>query len=65
MRVEEAPIPRSNDTTLESENGEEKQWEFSHFDPPLYKQRYEAVLEILSDKKWVRAIARVVDFGCA
>lgn len=35
------------------------------FDPPLYKQRYERALEVLTNKKWQSHIKKVVDFGCA
>lgn len=35
------------------------------FDPPVYKQRYEAVLKTLLDNRWRKHIRKVVDFGCA
>lgn len=35
------------------------------FDPPVYKQRYEAVLKILLDDRWRSYIHKIVDFGCA
>lgn len=35
------------------------------FDPPVFKQRYEAVLKILLDDRWREHIRKVVDFGCA
>lgn len=44
---------------------EENRVEGKLFDPPLYRQRYEAVLDILSDERWTYAMSRVVDFGCA
>lgn len=35
------------------------------FDPPVYKQRYEAVLKVLLDDRWRKYIRKIVDFGCA
>lgn len=35
------------------------------FDPPVYKQRYERVSDILTDEKWINSIEKIVDFGCA
>lgn len=35
------------------------------FDPPVYKQRYEAVQRILVDERWRSSIRKIVDFGCA
>lgn len=35
------------------------------FFPPLYRQRYETVKEILNDERWSPPIASVVEFGCA
>ncbi|KAK3912606.1 Small RNA 2'-O-methyltransferase [Frankliniella fusca] len=35
------------------------------FYPPLYRQRYEVVREILKDKRWSPPPAKVVEFGCA
>lgn len=34
------------------------------FDPPVYKQRYEAVLKVLLDGKWGKHVRKMVDFGC-
>lgn len=35
------------------------------FFPPLYRQRYETVREILKDERWCPPPATVVEFGCA
>lgn len=35
------------------------------FDPPAYKQRYEAVLKVLLDDRWRKHVHKIVDFGCA
>lgn len=35
------------------------------FDPPVYKQRYEAVLKVLLDDRWRKHIHKIVDFGCS
>ncbi|KAJ8971921.1 hypothetical protein NQ317_008705 [Molorchus minor] len=35
------------------------------FDPPVFRQRYGKVYEILLDEKWRKQVKTVVDFGCA
>lgn len=35
------------------------------FDPPVYKQRYEAVQRVIVDERWRSGIQKLVDFGCA
>ena len=30
------------------------------FDPPLYKQRYSTVMELLQDERWIQAMNRIV-----
>ena len=30
------------------------------FDPPLYKQRYSTVMEVLQDERWIQAMNRIV-----
>lgn len=35
------------------------------FDPPVYKQRYEAVQRVLLDERWRKYVHKVVDFGCS
>ncbi|XP_030759035.1 uncharacterized protein LOC115884554 [Sitophilus oryzae] len=35
------------------------------FDPPVYRQRYERVYEILIDPRWRNKICKLADFGCA
>lgn len=35
------------------------------FDPPVYRQRYEAVLKVLLDERWRSCIHKIVDFGCS
>ena len=47
------------------EPGSEAAFEFKAFDPPLYKQRYEVVFDKLKDERWIQAMSRVVDLGCA
>ena len=45
--------------------GTENYFEFQvAFSPPLYRQRYVKVCEILKDPRWVKAMSRVVEFGC-
>lgn len=33
------------------------------FNPPLYRQRYMKIAEILADERWVFGMSRIVDFG--
>lgn len=35
------------------------------FDPPVYKQRYEAIQRVIVDERWRSSIQKLVDFGCA
>ncbi|XP_076258447.1 hen1 methyltransferase isoform X2 [Rhynchophorus ferrugineus] len=35
------------------------------FDPPVYRQRYGKVYEILIKEKWRKNLKKLVDFGCA
>ena len=45
--------------------GTENYFEFQvAFSPPLYRQRYVKVMEILKDPRWIKAMSRVVEFGC-
>ena len=30
------------------------------FDPPLYKQRYSTVMELLQDERWIQGMTRIV-----
>ena len=60
-------IEDSLDTGDSSEPGEgtEAAFEFQvAFNPPLYRQRYLKVCELLKDERWMLAINRVVEFGC-
>lgn len=34
------------------------------FHPPLYVQRYNAVMNRLADPKWTKKLKKLVDFGC-
>lgn len=34
------------------------------FDPPVYEQRYCAVIQILEDMRWINEIKKVTEFGC-
>lgn len=34
------------------------------FDPPVYRQRYGKVYEILIKEKWKKDLKKLVDFGC-
>lgn len=34
------------------------------FDPPVYEQRYCAVIQILEDLRWIKEIKKVTEFGC-
>ncbi len=51
--------------SVESEDTPEKRWEVGHFDPPLYRQRYDKVLTLLQNDLWKNVMSRVADFGCA
>ncbi|XP_050293482.1 uncharacterized protein LOC126734015 isoform X2 [Anthonomus grandis grandis] len=35
------------------------------FDPPVYRQRFRKICEILSEEKWKSQLKKIVDFGCA
>eukprot|EP00095_Tigriopus_kingsejongensis_P007341 maker-scaffold589_size129586-snap-gene-0.43 protein:Tk07341 transcript:maker-scaffold589_size129586-snap-gene-0.43-mRNA-1 annotation:"PREDICTED: uncharacterized protein LOC103574275" len=35
------------------------------FNPRLYVQRYDAVVAVLEDPKWIKALKKIVDFGCS
>lgn len=35
------------------------------FDPPVYRQRYSAVQEVLLDPRWREKIVKVLEYGCA
>ena len=49
----------------EPTEGTENYFEFQvAFSPPLYRQRYVKVCEILKDPRWIKAMSRVVEFGC-
>lgn len=45
-----------------AENDLENEFKFV---PPLYRQRYEKVSEILLDEQWKDKLKSLVDFGCA
>lgn len=34
------------------------------FDPPVYEQRYCAIIQILEDQRWLHEIKKVTEFGC-
>ena len=36
----------------------EEKYEYSIFNPPLYRQRYNIVLETLQDERWVETMTR-------
>ena len=55
----------SDEPREEEKEDPERTVEYSIFKPPLYIQRYNAVLEVLKDEKWVNVMTRIVDLGCA
>ena len=52
---------QSSETLDGSEAALEHQVSFS---PPLYRQRYLKVAELLADDRWKDAMVRIIDFGC-
>jgi len=55
-----------SEESLEPVEGSEAELEYQvTFYPPLYRQRYTKIAELLADERWVHAMSRVVDFGSA
>jgi hypothetical protein len=62
---EDSDVQEEYEDENSSHDVEHKLEEFAGFRPPLYIQRYDKVLHILSDRTFVNHVRKVVDFGCA
>lgn len=60
--VTDRPQTESQEISCNFQQDDEVQLKF---DPPVYRQRYGKVYEILLNDKWRKEMKKIVDFGCA